>query len=379
MNMTELEMANAPQAAGHTERNALTSLLLNGVTFVQQPVVLDFGRCTMAVRANDTGLLKKLRDYFAHIVVQAPRQDVDIEVLAIERDPMDLPITFYDWKREPGKSGRKDAVYDIGGARFIHKVRTGMLFLQSMEQRIAVGPCLQNDNQVINFINNQYMTWLQQRGWHNCHAAALVKDGFAYAVAGFSGGGKSTLSLQMLEDEHTQFLSNDRLFIQPELNGLQAMGVPKMPRINPGTIIHNPRLTHLIPESERAQLQALPAQALWDLEQKYDVDIDTVYGHGRIVTEAPLRAFLVLNWQRDSAEPLRMRKVNLRERPDLLVAIMKAPGPFYQQADGVFSQDTYDFDQDAYLQALALVDVYEATGQVDFKTLAKHYLLQEEI
>lgn len=288
-------------------------------------------------------------------------------------------MDFYDWKREPGKSGRKDSVYDVEGGRFIHKVRTGMLFCQSVDHRIAIGPCLQNDNQIINFINNQYMTWLQQRGWQNCHAAALVKDGLAYAVAGFSGGGKSTLMLKMLEDEQTRFLSNDRLFIQPENAQLQAAGVPKMPRINPGTIIHNPRLENMMTPAERESLLALPPQVLWDLEQKYDVDVEAVYGEGRIASEAPLKSFLVLNWQRDSAQPLQLKKIKLRERPDLLVAIMKAPGPFYQKRDGKFSVDSYDFDQEAYLQALAMVDVYEATGKVDFEVLAQHYLQQKEI
>jgi HprK-related kinase B len=238
---------------------------------------------------------------------------------------------------------------------------------------------LQNDNQVINFINNQYMTWLQQRGWQNCHAAALVKDGFAYAVAGFSGGGKSTLMLQMLENEQTCFLSNDRLFIQPEDGQLKAIGVPKMPRINPGTIINNPRLENMMTPAERESLLALSPQALWDLEQKYDVDVEAVYGPGRIVNEAPLKSFLVLNWQRESDQPLQLIKINLRERPDLLSAIMKAPGPFYQKSDGLFSIDTYHFDQEAYLNALVLVDIYEATGRVDFSTLAEHYLAQKEI
>ena len=223
------------------------------------------------------------------------------------------------------------------------------------------------------------MTWLQQHNWQNCHAAAIVKDGYAFAVAGFSGGGKSTLMLQMLEDVSTQFLSNDRLFICAEDKQLMAAGVPKMPRINPGTIINNPRLSHLISFEEQRKLRALNPQALWDLEQKYDVDILADYGEGRIKSEAPLKSFLILNWQRSKDAPLALKKINLRNRPDLLIAIMKAPGPFYQKANGTFSNDSHTFNQAAYLDALALIDVYEATGQVDFKRLAAHYLLQEEI
>jgi HprK-related kinase B len=92
--------------------------------------------------------------------------------------------------------------------------RYGHGFLQSQSEKIAAGPCLGNDIQVINVINNQYMTWLQQRDWLIFHASALVKDNKAYAIAGFSGGGKSTLMLHLLEQDETCFMINDRLFIK---------------------------------------------------------------------------------------------------------------------------------------------------------------------
>jgi HprK-related kinase B len=361
-----------------TELKQIADVLLDGAELEPQAIDLDFGRCSIRVLSNSVPLNNRLREYFSHSVIVDNSSDCDVEIIAIEKDSVDLPIDFKDWQREPGKTGRKDSYYDVEGGRLIRKVRTGMVFLQSERHRIVAGPCLENDNQVINFINNQYMTWLQQRDWLNCHAAALVKDGYAYAVAGFSGGGKSTLMLQMLEDDSTHFLSNDRLFIRQEGDQLQAAGVAKMPRINPGTIIHNPRLENMIPEQERQHLLALPPQELWDLEQKYDVDIDTVYGHRRIMNEAPLKSFLILNWQRDSDQPLKLKKINLQQRPDLLSAIMKSAGPFYFHRDGTFETDQYCFDDDAYLNALALIDVFEATGKVDFATLAHNYLMQRE-
>lgn len=340
---------------------------------------LNLGRCIVQISSNSQAVLNLLHDYFSHIVVETNQDSYEVTIQIIESNNVDLPLDFHDWKREAGKVGRKDSIYDIEDARVIKKVRTGMIFLQSEHYRITKGACLKNLNQVINFINNQYMTWLQQRHWLNCHAAAVVKDGYAYAVAGFSGGGKSTLMLQMMENNDAKFLSNDRLFIQQEGQHLQAAGIAKMPRINPGTIIHNPRLTHMIPKPEQAQLLAMPAQALWDLEQKYDVDINTHYGQGRITSEAPLKSFLVLNWQRNASKALQLKKVNLRQRPELLNAIMKSPGPFYQYPDGHFSSDSYQFNQETYIKALEMIDVFEATGQVDFPTLAEHYLIQKEI
>ena len=374
MNMPELGQSDLKLS-----RQQLTAILQNGIVLEQKVLRLQVGRCNVLVRSNSIPLLSRLESYFSHIVLLNNSNNIDIEVLAIEQPGISLSLDFKDWQREYGKTGRKDSIYDVDGARIIFKVRTGMLFLQSQDTRIAAGPCLENDNQVINFIVNQYMTWLQQRDWQNCHAAAIVKEGQAYAIAGFSGGGKSTLMLQMLEDSATQFLTNDRLFIHAEDNHLMAAGVPKMPRINPGTIINNPRLCHLISPDEQSRLRALDPEALWDLEQKYDVDITADYGVGRIAAEAPLKSFLVLNWQRDTNESLALKKINLRERPDLLLAIMKAPGPFYQKANGTFSQDSHTFNEAAYLDALALVNVYEATGQVNFKQLSEHYLMQKVI
>jgi HprK-related kinase B len=300
----------------------------------------------------------------------------DMEVIAIERDAPRLDITFKDWTREPGKTGRKDSYFDLVDdghhARLVRKVRTGMVFLQSDTHRIAAGPCLRYDNQLINFINAQYMNWLQQRGWLICHAAGLVYRGRALGIAGFSGGGKSTLMLNMLENPAINYLTNDRLFIRADNGVIHATGIPKLPRINPGTIVHNPRLRPLIPEQQRESLLALPNDELWEREEKYDVMIDELYGGNRITSEAPLAAFLVLNWRRVSDEPLQLHQVDLSQRHELLGAIMKSPGPFYQYADGRFYQDATPLDEWGYLDMLRHIAVYEASGVVDFDALATH-------
>jgi HprK-related kinase B len=125
----------------------------------------------------------------------------------------------------------------------------------------------------------------------------------------------------------------------------------------------------MIPESQRKALLELPKQELWDLEDKYDVDVEEMYGAGRICSQAPLHAFLVLNWQRETDQPLQLQQVELGRRPDLLSAIMKSPGPFYQYADGNFFQDTTALDEQAYLQLLESIPVFEASGRIDFTGL----------
>lgn len=83
---------------------------------------------------------------------------------------------------------------------------------------------------------------------------------------------------------------------------------------------------------------------------------------------------MVLNWQRDTDQPLQVEAVDLNQRRDLLSAIMKSPGPFFQHRDGRFQSDDQRFDETAYLQVLQSVPVYEARGRVDFAALAQRYL-----
>lgn len=342
-----------------------------------QLLQLRIGSCHIAVRSNSDKLIELLRHYFKPVLMElVAEQKWDIEILTIERPPLELDVEFTDWKRDPGKTGRKDSFYDLKDGRLIRKVRTGMVFLICDQVQIAAGPCLENDNQVINFINAQYMSWLQQRDWLICHASGLVLNEKALAIAGFSGGGKSTLMLHTLENPDTQFLSNDRLFVCATGGQVVAAGIPKLPRINPGTIVNNPRLASMLPAQRIKQLQSLPKQELWDLEEKYDVIIDEIYGENRIAQQAPLQALLILSWDRSSDQPMNVSQVDLRQRRDLLPAVMKSPGPFYRDANGHYYLENALPEED-YLKVFANVTVYEATGGVDFSALSE--ICQREI
>ena len=345
----------------------LATALINESRLCEDTLVLQLGQCRLAIFSNSKQLIGHLRQYFGHVLGEPG--NTDMQVIAIERDEPQLDIDFIDWKREPGKTGRKDSYADFPAARLVRKVRTGMLFLQSETHRIAAGACMRYDNQVINFINAQYMNWLQQRGWLICHAAALVQNGHALGIAGLSGGGKSTLMLHLLEKPGIGYLTNDRLFVRRDANRIQAAGIPKLPRINPGTIVNNPCLHPLIEPDERERLLGLPKDQLWEIEDKYDVMIEQLYGPGHIAPDSPLSAFLVLNWQRNSDIPLQIQQADLAQRPDLLGAIMKSPGPFMQYADGSFLMDDQPIDPEPYLDLLQGVPVYEASGGIDFETL----------
>ena len=336
---------------------------------VDDVLYLELGGFCLGVRSNSAAFIRELAKYFDHVVVDACTADVVIE--AYDIDVLDLDVNWQDWAREPGKSGKKDAYYELDDGRLLLKVRTGMVFLQSLQARIAAGPCSKLDNQVINFINSQYMNWLQQHDWLICHASGLDVDGIGIGMAGLSGGGKSTLMLGLMDQPDVRYVTNDRLFIRREEGQVKARGIPKLPRINPGTIVHNPALHGLIDESRRNELLALPEQELWHLEEKHDVMINEIYGEDRIEEEMLLRGFLVLNWSHDSQQATRLDEVDIESRQDLLPAIIKSPGPFMQFKDGSMYQDSEQLDSQTYIETLRGVTILEASGRVDIPLLQK--------
>ena len=375
------------------DSDAVAALMTEGRPVVDERLLLGIEGCTLALRSNSPALIAELRDYFGAQVIDADidadiEADIDegaiddadidhadIDVIAIERPALELEeplgVRFVDWAREPGKTGRKDASIDLTDGRLVRKVRTGMTFLQRDGAVIAAGPCRQHPNQVINFVNAQYMNRLQQQGWLICHAAALTANGRAIGFAGFSGAGKSTLMLHLMEQPDVGYLTNDRLFVRRDGERVAARGIPKLPRVNPGTIVGNPRLHALISRAEHDRFAVMPRDQLWNLEEKHDVHIDRVYGPGRIARESPLAAFVVLNWRHDDDDEAALHQVDLAERPELLGTIMKSPGPFYQYADGHFHADDTAFDPAAYLRALEGVPVFEVTGRIDFPRISE--------
>jgi HprK-related kinase B len=177
--------------------------------------------------------------------------------------------------------------------------------------------------------------------------------------------GKSSLALHLVS-RGLDFVSNDRLLIQRRSLGWQMLGAPKLPRVNPGTILGNESLTSVMPADLRRQAASLPDDELWRLEQKYDVFLDECFGPGRFQLRADMAGLVVLNWRR-AATPLEIRTADLRERDDLLAAFRKSPGLFYQPETGA---PTPDLSPPAYLEALEGCPAFEIRGGADFATAA---------
>jgi HprK-related kinase B len=356
-----------PLSASPTPVADLAGRLLES-TPPRETLSLALGECRVQFDTNSKDLLEELKSYFSPFLALDSRKP-SIHVIALEVPEPDLGLDFLDWPRDAGKQGRKDSYVDLVDGRVCRKVRTGMQYCLSDGFRMVFGPCGANANQVVNFIISQQIGWLLDRGWSLCHASAVAHDGGGIAISGFSGGGKSTLALHLMR-RGLDFVSNDRLLIASANATPRITGVPKQPRINPGTVLNNPALRSVIPASRLLELRDCQARDLWDLEEKYDADVEQLFGKDRFKLAATLHAYVVLNWRRDGDRPTRLEPVRLEERPDLLAAIMKAPGPFHIGPDGASVANAAP-DPAEYLDVLGTEQVYELGGKVDFNAAEK--------
>lgn len=327
-------------------------------------ISIDAGGCIIRLQSNSGALVDRLADYFAAFLA-TPGAAPDIEIRALQMPAPDLGLAYIDWPREAGKTGRKDSYVDFADGRACRKVKTGMQYLMGAGAMTVFGDCLANDNQVVNFVISQQIGWFLNRGWSLCHAAAVAMNGKGLAISAFSGAGKSTLALHLM-NTGLDFVTNDRALIRRAAGTAEMLGVPKQPRINPGTILNNPALSGLIGGPRVAELGALSKDALWQLEDKYDAPVDRLYGAGRFQLDASLSALLILNWSHDATEAAQFTEIDIAGRPDLMAAVTKAPGPFYVPADADAPRGIAGVNPAVYLDVLEGVRVFEATGRADF-------------
>jgi len=327
-------------------------------------VTLACGACVIQVQTNSRDFFERLTVYFTPFLVDADHPD--IQITALEMPCPDLQLKYLDWPREVGKVGRKDSYVDFADGRACRKVRSGMQYLLGADVQVIFGNCMKNDNQVINLVVSQYIGWMLKRNWALCHASGVAHRGQGMAIAAFSGGGKSTLAMHLMR-RGLDFISNDRSLIALEKGQAVVRGVPKHPRINPGTVLHNPSLTSVIPSARQREIITLPAQEIWDLEEKYDALVDQIFGPGRFQLKASLSGFLILNWRRESNAPTRFQHIDIIERPDLLSAVMKPPGPFFAPEDGKGPFGNVSANKEDYIPVLSQSPVIEVTGRVDFE------------
>lgn len=351
-------MSSIPSSAAEIAREFLDGTRLEHV------LGLRFGDCSLALETNSPALVAKLREYYSDFL--APEEGAHLRVQALEAPApkMYLPLTLKE--PEPGKTKIKEEYHDLPDGRLVRKRLTGMVFVFGPKCHLGVGPCLANDNQVVNFINSRYIQWMLDQGHLLCHAAAVTDRKGGLALAGLSGRGKSTLALHIMS-LGLDFVSNDRLLISRQATGALRMGgVAKLPRINPGTALNNPNLASVIPPEDRQRFKDLPPNELWSLEHKYDAYLDRCFGPGRFVLDSAMTGLVILTWL-PGAGDFRLEPVDLAQRPDLLAAFTKSPGLFFLPPDG----HGLDHSDAAYLRVLDGCPVYELAGGADFTAAAQ--------
>jgi HprK-related kinase B len=338
------------------------------------PIFLRLEDCILEVYCNTKSLKTKLSDYFKTFQIKQTAADISITVH--EALPPELNFSLHTPDPEPGKTKFKEEFADLADGRIVRKLLTGMVFIFGQGQNLVIGPCEANPNQVINFINNRFIEWKLCQGALLGHAAGVLFNGRGLSLAGFSGMGKSTLALHLMSREAT-FVSNDRILVSKQNQGLHMTGVAKLPRINPGTALHNPQLINIIPSEERERMLQLPPEELWDLEQKYDVDIESCFGGNRFMLSGPMHGLVILNWQKNS-DSLKITEVDPEKRKDLLFAFMKSAGVFFCPEKNC---DLKNPSVQEYVNMLSSCTVLEISGGIDFNRAADaclHFLQSQK-
>lgn len=321
---------------------------------------LDFQDFQIKVRSNSGNLIDALKNYYSEFLTE--ENEPVITINAVESKPPVFKEKFTIKQPDFGKNRVKEEYFDLTDGRIVRKVLTGMVFIFGRGINSAIGPCLENYNQVINFINNRYIEWLLKRDSLLFHASGVVLNNHGIIISGFSGTGKSTLALQLMS-KGASFLSNDRVLLKNENSMPKIYGVPKLPRINPGTILHNPDLLPILTEKEHKELIKLSPEELWELEDKYDACIDELFGKGKFILASKMSALVILNWEKNGKE-IKIEKIDLNYRKELFPAFTKSPGLFFLQDN---SEKRYNLSNEDYLNALADYPVFEISGGVDFE------------
>lgn len=328
---------------------------------------LRFGDLGIEVRTNDAALKDTLVEYYDDFVAPGGRPAPgNILITAHEAPEQDFGLDFTVKQPDPGKSKIKEEFAGLPDGRAVRKRLTGMLFVFTGGENAAVGPCRENPNQIINFINNRHIQRELLRGCLLGHAAAAAHNGRGLAMAGFSGMGKSTLALHLLS-RGASFVSNDRLMIEPGGAGALLMhGVAKMPRINPGTALNNPDLKGVMPDADIRKFERMSRDELWTLEHKYDVPISKFFGPGRFIISTRMDGLVILNWHRDGGAP-QAAMVDPAERTDLLPAFMKSSGLFFlpEKEAGRPAPGAGE-----YIELLSRCSIIEISGGIDFDAAA---------
>ncbi|MBN1150206.1 HprK-related kinase B [candidate division WOR-3 bacterium] len=327
-------------------------------------ICLNFCGQKFSIKTDSQDLLTLLKKYYSNFISRQCDKATIIEI-ANSRE-LFFNLNFEKKQPDPGKNKIKEEFHDLTDGRCVRKILTGMVFVFGGNINLAIGDCLNNSNQIINYINNRFIQKMIESGSILLHSSAVSHFRKGIAISGFSGTGKSTLALQLVS-RGLAFISNDRVLCKDAGDEALIYGIAKYPRINPGTIVNNPYLRQMLIKSELDYYKSMDRESLWNEERKFDVFIEDIFGKEKFKLESKLKYLLILNWSRKSPENTKIERIELKNRPDLYPSFLKPPGLFYI--------GNYHSDQDrSFLRTLEKSRVFEATGKPDFDFASEFFL-----
>lgn len=338
--------------------------------FAASPVVaslrLQFLSYRIDVHTNSLRLATKIRSYFADYL--APEDAVP----ATEHLSAVVGETEYDasrlevWSRasSPNRTP-KESFYDDAGRRYILKNRTGVLIILAGDDSMIAGDLEGNANQVVNLIGTLFGLSLMRSGYVMLHASAVVVKGSNDGVIflGNSGSGKSSVALQLIERGPYEYVSNDRVLLRATDGGVEMVGLPKKPRVNPGTLLASKRLAGLVPADKRRAYERLEPADLWSLEDKHDVDVGESFG-ARTRLVARLTQAYSLEW-RPSGAGFESRQLDAEGAIAAMRVTAKDFGPYETAAAA--SDSTAEFERIA--ARVPFTAIAGKAAPIDFATM----------
>ncbi len=325
----------------------------------------------LVLRSNDAGVLEAMRQVYGRYVEElqeAPRY----EVWAFDMDPAPyMPTDRSAFERYIVASGKaKDPFLDEGGVRHVVKATTGLCVIFDDRRYVVMGNMEEAANQLNNIINAVHMQEMNERGWVIVHGAGLELDGVGFALVGGAGTGKTTTMLKIVAAGGT-FVSNDRLIVRREPDGgwFEMRGVVKWPRVCAGTMHGDPRLRALLPDTAVARYGRMSFDELFGLEEKYDVDVASTYGPGRVKDTSRFQRMYYLMWSRQG-EGLAIDRVDTSDE-----TFWDTFGPNLSRDAGVFDRrqrnSRWTSERRArYRRDLDGIEVFAVTGKLDFDRAA---------
>lgn len=330
---------------------------------------MKFLRYRLDVETNSLRAAVRLSNYFRQYLV-SPSSPPDIVLQAVRGAPSYDARQMRMWERASAK-GRvpKESTYERDGVRFILKNRTGMLIALGERRAAITGDIDRHLNQVVNLIATLFGISMVERGYAMVHAAAVVeRDGDGVLIfLGSSGSGKSSVGLKLIEDGGYDFLSNDRVLMRKGKKGVHVVGLPKKPRVNPGTLLASASLRRLLPSKKRPAYEALSPGELWLVEDKHDVDVGRVLG-ARERLEGWLARAYSLEWK-PGGRGFAMEGLDTEGALAAMRVTRKDFGPFDLR------REERDMERECRRIALG-ADFLRVTGNADPKRFACQLVLQ---